>query len=99
MGSRVRQHRLRNKRDFVLEFEVIAHEPPTRHVVEGTVFAVATTVAFLVEPAEEGSRVTMDAHLRGKGPSRLLAPIVTREMRKSTVAALAELRRILGNES
>jgi carbon monoxide dehydrogenase subunit G len=99
VGSRLRQHRLRNRREFVLEFEVVAHEPPTRHVVEGTVFGVATTMAFLLEPAEEGTRVTMDAHVRGEGPSRLLAPIVTREMRKSTVTALDDLRRVLGDES
>jgi len=80
-----------------LEFEVIAHEPPTRHVVDGRVFGVATTMAFLVEPSEEGTRVTMDAHVRGKGPSRLFAPIVAREMRKSTVASLAALRRILSD--
>jgi hypothetical protein len=42
------------------------------------VFGVATTMALLLEPAEEGTRVTMDAHVRGEGPSRLPAPIVTR---------------------
>jgi hypothetical protein len=56
-------------------------------------------MALLLEPAEEGTRVTMDVQVRGEGPSRLLAPIVTREMRKSSVAALADLRRLLGDES
>ena len=69
VGSRLRQHRTRNGRDFVLEFQVTAHEPPRRHVVEGTVFGVATTLAFLIEPVDDGSRVTMDADVRGRGLS------------------------------
>jgi carbon monoxide dehydrogenase subunit G len=94
VGSRLRQHRLRNNRDFVLEFDVRTHEPPRRHVVEGSVFGVATTMAFVIEPAAEGSRVTMEADVKGRGLSVLLAPIVTREMRKSTVAALRQLRQL-----
>jgi hypothetical protein len=38
----------------------------------------------------------MTADVRGRGPRRLLAPVVTSEMRKSTVAALAALRGRLG---
>jgi carbon monoxide dehydrogenase subunit G len=97
IGSRLRQHRTRNGRDFVLEFQVTAHEPPRRHVVEGTVFGVATTVAFLVEPGDDGTQVMMDADVRGRGLSVLLAPVVTREMRKSAVAALADLQRLLAD--
>jgi carbon monoxide dehydrogenase subunit G len=97
VGSRLRQHRTRNGRDFVLEFQVTAHEPPRRHVVEGSVFGVATTIAFLIEPADDGTQVTMDADVRGRGLTALLAPVVTREMRKSAVAALADLQRLLAN--
>jgi hypothetical protein len=92
VGSRLRQHRRRGQREFDLTFEVTEHDRPHRHVVEGTVFGVQTTMAFAIEPRPVGSRVTMAATVRGRGPRRLLAPIVTREMRKSTVAALAALR-------
>lgn len=95
VGTRLRQHRRRNNRDFVLEFEVTAHEPPARHVVQGVVFGVDTTMAFLLEPADDQTRVTMDALVTGRGLSRLLAPVVAREMRKSTVTALDELQRTL----
>jgi hypothetical protein len=87
VGSRLRQHRRRNKRDFALDFVVTAHEPPSRHVVEGTVIGVETTMTFLVEPVGKGSRVTMDADVRGHGVRRVFAPIVTREMKRSTVRA------------
>jgi hypothetical protein len=41
----------------------------------------------------------MTAIVAGKGVRALLAPVVAREMRKSTVAALAELRQRLGPAS
>lgn len=52
-------------------------------------------MTFVVEPVGDGSQVTMDAHVRGRGLSVLLAPIVTREMRKSTTSALHALQQIL----
>jgi len=95
VGAHLRQHRKRNNREFTLDFEVIEHDPPSRHVVSGSVFGVATTITFLIDPAEGGSRITMDADVAGRGVTRLIAPIVTREMRKSIVTSLAQLQRIL----
>lgn len=95
VGSQLRQHRRRGDREFALTFRVTEHDPPRRHAVEGTVFGLETTMAFDIEPRPAGSRVTMSATVRGRGPRRLLAPVVTREMRKSSVAALEALRRRL----
>jgi hypothetical protein len=96
VGSKLRQHRRRNRREFDLVFEVTGHDPPRRHVVEGSVFGVDTAMSFTLQPKGAGTRVTMTADVRGRGPRRLLAPVVTSEMRKSTVAALAALRGRLG---
>ena len=96
VGSKLRQHRKRNKREFDLFFEVTRHDRPRRHVVTGSVFGVDTTMDFAVEPSGAGTRVTMTAGVEGRGLRRLLAPVVTREMRKSTVAALAALQSQLG---
>jgi carbon monoxide dehydrogenase subunit G len=96
VGSKLRQHRKRNKREFDLFFEVTAHDPPRRHVVTGSVFGVGTTMSFAVEPSGAGARVTMTASVQGRGLRRLLAPVVTSEMRKSTVAALAAFQTQLG---
>jgi hypothetical protein len=65
-------------------------------VAEVSVFGVATTMSFAVDPSGPGTRVTMTASVEGRGLRRLLAPVVTREMRKSTVAALAALQTRLG---
>jgi hypothetical protein len=52
------------------------------------VFGVETIMSFTLRPEGAGTRVTMAADVRGRGLRRLLAPVVTSEMRKSTVAAL-----------
>ncbi len=99
VGTRLVQHRRRGRRDFDLVFEVAAHEPPTRHIVTGTVFGVPTTMDFAFAEEGPGTRVTMTAAVGGKGIRAVLAPIVAREMRKSTIAALDSLRQRLGAAS
>jgi hypothetical protein len=96
VGSKLRQHRRRGRREFDLVFEVTGHDPPRRHVVEGSVFGVDTTMSFTLEPRGTGTRVAMTAAVEGRGLRRFLAPVVTSEMRRSTVAALAALQRHLG---
>jgi Polyketide cyclase / dehydrase and lipid transport len=96
VGSKLRQHRKRGRREFDLFFEVTGHDPPHRHVVEGSVFGVDTIMSFATEPRDAGTRVTMRARVEGRGLRRLLAPVVAREMRKSTVTALAALQTHLG---
>src|ERR687892_218878 len=96
LGSRLRQQRRRSNREFDLTFEVTAHEPPRRHTVNGTVFDVDTTMEFTFEPRDAGTRVTMAATVQGRSLRAPLAPLVTREMHKSTVTALQALKRQLG---
>jgi hypothetical protein len=96
IGSQLVQHRRRGDREFDLNFTVIAHEPPRRHIVTGQVFGVDTTMAFTFAENESSTRVTMTASVVGHGVRRLLAPVVAREMHKSTVSALAALEERLG---
>ena len=96
VGSQLVQHRRRGDREFALSFTVIAHEPPNRHIVTGQVFGVDTTMAFTFAEHESGTRVTMTASVIGHGVRRLLAPVVAREMHKSTASAVAALERKLG---
>ena len=96
VGSQLVQHRRRGNREFDLNFTVIAHEPPHRHIVTGRVFGVDTTMAFTFAEHESGTRVTMTASVIGHGVRRLLAPVVAREMHKSTESAVAALEERLG---
>jgi uncharacterized protein YndB with AHSA1/START domain len=99
VGSRLRQHRRRGNRDFDLTFQVTAHDRPRRHTVAGQVFGVDTVMDFTFIEHGAGTQVTMAATVTGRGVRGLLAPIVAREMRKSTVAALAALTHRLGPAS
>ena len=99
VGAQLRQHRRRGNREFDLTFQVTTHEPPRRHTVTGKVFGVDTTMDFDFAEHGTGTRVTMTATVSGRGVSSLLAPIVAREMRKSTVVALAALRQRLGTSA
>ena len=63
---------------------------------QSRVIGLDTTMSFTVEPSGPGSQVTMMANVTGRGLRRLLAPVVTNEMRKSTVRALAALQQHLG---
>ena len=96
VGSQLEQHRRRGDREFDLTFTVIAHEPPHRHIVTGQVFGADTTMAFTFAEHESGTRVTMTASVIGHGVRRLIAPVVAREMHKSTVSAVAALEERLG---
>ncbi len=51
---------------------------------------------FTVAEQRPGARATMTATVTGRGVRRLLAPVVAREMRKSTVKALTALEQRLG---
>ncbi|HEU0041535.1 MAG TPA: SRPBCC family protein [Jiangellaceae bacterium] len=99
VGAKLRQHRRRGNREFDLSFDVITHQPPQRHTVRGNVFGVDTIMDFRLVEHDGGTRVTMSATVTGSGLRRLLAPVVAREMRKSTVGALTALRQRLGTSS
>jgi hypothetical protein len=96
VGSLLRQHRRRGNREFDLTFRVTRHEPPRRHTVTGQVFGVDTTMEFNLAEQGAGTRVSMTADITGRGVRSLLAPLVAREMRKSTRTALSALRDRLG---
>ncbi|HEX6208038.1 MAG TPA: SRPBCC family protein [Actinomycetota bacterium] len=95
-GTIIRQHRRRGNREFVLTFQVIDHESPRRHALRGEVFGTSTTMEFGLEPRGSGTRVSMAATVEARGLKGVLAPLVARQMRKSTVAALTALRERLG---
>jgi hypothetical protein len=65
VGSKLRQHRRRNNKEFDLYFEVTANDPPSRHVVAGPVLGVDTTMTFTVAPNGPATRVTMTADVEG----------------------------------
>ena len=96
VGSLLRQHRRRGNKEFALTFEVVEHDRPHRHSVKGTVFGVDTLMTFEFAPHDGGTLVTQTADVTGKGVRSLLARVVVKEMHKSVLAGLDQLRSRLG---
>jgi uncharacterized protein YndB with AHSA1/START domain len=92
VGSLLRQHRRRGNREFDLTFEVIEHDRPHRHTVKGAVFGVETLMTFEFTNQATGTLITQTAEVSGKGLRAPLARVVAKEMRKSVVTGLEQLR-------
>jgi uncharacterized protein YndB with AHSA1/START domain len=92
VGSVLRQHRQRGNKQFDLTFEVVDHDRPNRHAVKGTVFGVETLMTFEFAPQETGTLITQTAEVTGNGLRSLLARVVAKEMRKSVLTGLDQLR-------
>jgi uncharacterized protein YndB with AHSA1/START domain len=92
VGSLLRQHRRRGNKEFDLTFEVIEHDRPHRHTVKGAVFGVETLMTFEFTNQATGTLITQTAEVSGKGLRAPLARAVAKEMRKSVVTGLEQLR-------
>ena len=97
VGSVLRQHRQRGRKEFDLTFEVVEHDRPHRHSVTGTVFGVATLITVEFAPHDGGTLITQTADVTGRGLRSLLARVVAKEMHKSVVTGLHQLRSRLGS--
>ena len=92
VGSVLRQHRRRGNKEFDLTFEVIEHDRPHRHTVKGAVFGVQTLMTFEFTNQATGTLISQTAEVSGKGLRAPLARVVAKEMRKSVVTGLEQLR-------
>jgi hypothetical protein len=97
IGSVLRQHRKRGNKEFDLTFEVVEHDRPNRHSVKGTVFGVDTLMTFEFAPQDGGTLITQTAEVTRKGLRSLLARVVAKEMHKSVLTGLDQLRSRLGS--
>ena len=63
-------------------YEITRFEPPRLASFEGIDGPVRVVGTVTVEPAERGSRVSLEIDVRGHGFGKLLRPIVSSQMRK-----------------
>jgi uncharacterized protein YndB with AHSA1/START domain len=92
VGSLLRQHRRRGNKEFDLTFEVIEHDRPQRHTVKGAILGVETLMTFEFTNQATGTLITQTAEVSGQGLRAPLARVVAKEMRKSVVTGLEQLR-------
>jgi uncharacterized protein YndB with AHSA1/START domain len=65
-----------------ITYEVTEHDPPRKVSFRGTDGPVRPVGTVTVEPAGEGSRVTLEFDLQGHGIGKLFAPLARRQAAK-----------------
>jgi len=76
-------------------FVVIEYEPPTRLAIRGDLGAFSGTLTYILSPIDEGTSLTNEADLAGRGLAGLLGPLVGGRVRDAVAANLTTLKGIL----
>jgi uncharacterized protein YndB with AHSA1/START domain len=76
-------------------FEVIEFVPDARLAIRGDLGPLEGTLTYQLEAVPDGTRLTNDADLTGRGLLGIAAPLATGRIREAVWANLSELKRIL----
>jgi uncharacterized protein YndB with AHSA1/START domain len=95
VGSTVRTGLRSMGRDYVLTWEIVEHEPPSRQTIESTSGPFATTLAYQVRPHDGGTFVESSVTGRPTGMLRLLQPLIARNTQKSLDRGFPRLKQLL----
>ncbi len=79
--------------------EVVALEPNRLQVVRGDMGRMRPTITHLFDSADGGTKVTRRIQIEASGVVRLMLPLVGPVIRKSNVGFLANLKRVLEDDS
>ena len=77
------------------ETVVTAWEPGRRLELTSTQGGVTANYDYVLEPTDDGTRITLDARCRATGPWRLIHPLIVFAMKRSDGDQLAKLRRVV----
>ena len=75
-----------------ITYEITEHDPPRRTSFRGIDGPVRVVGTVTVEPAGEGSRVTIELDFKGHGFGKLIAPLARRQARKQVPQDQARLK-------
>ncbi len=95
VGSTVRTGLRSMGRDYVLTWEIIEHEPPSRQTIESTSGPFATTLAYRLSAQDGGTLVVFSVTGRPTGLLRLLQPLIARNTQKNLDQGFPRLKRVL----
>jgi carbon monoxide dehydrogenase subunit G len=79
-----------------LTYRIIEYDPPGAVAFRGENSTVVSLDRITLEPSDEGTRITYDAHLALKGPLKVADPLLGRAFSRVGDRALAGLRKTLG---
>lgn len=86
-------------RDVELRYAATVLDRPQRLVFDGENDAARSVDRIAIEPAEDGARITYDAHLRMRGLLRLADPLVHLAFGRVGDRAVEGLRQRLGDQA
>ena len=82
-------------RDYVLTWEIVEHEPPSRQTIESTSGPFATTLAYQLRARNGGTLVEFSVTGRPTGMLRLLQPLIARSTQRNLDRGFPRLKRFL----
>ena len=95
VGSTVRTGLRSMGRDYVLTWEIVEHDPPTRQTIESTSGPFATTLEYQLRPQSGGTLVEFSVTGRPTGMLRLLQPLIARNTQKNLERSFPRLKQVL----
>jgi uncharacterized protein YndB with AHSA1/START domain len=96
VGTRVTQTRRLGKRELTTTTEVTEYDPPRSYAFRGVDGPIRPILRGTVEPLEGGrSRVTVRLDFDGRGPAKLILPLVRRQAGKTLVQQHERLKELL----
>lgn len=95
VGSTVRTELRSMGRDYVLTWEIVEHEPPSRQTIESTSGPFATTLAYRLSAQDGGTLVEFSVTGRPTGILRLLQALIARNTQKNLDRGFPRLKQLL----
>jgi hypothetical protein len=95
VGSTVRTRMRSMGREYQYTWEIVAHEPPSRNMVESTSGPFPTTLAFQFSRRDGGTWLEASVTGRPTGALRLLQPLIARTTQANLDRAYARLKGLL----
>ena len=82
-------------REYVLTWEIVEHEPPSRQTIQSTSGPFATTLAYRLRAQGDGTLVEFSVTGRPGGMLRLLQPLLARNTQRNLDRGFPRLKRLL----
>jgi uncharacterized protein YndB with AHSA1/START domain len=92
VGSRATETRRMGRREQTGTYEITEHDPPRSFAFRGVDGPIRPVGRGTVEPAGDGSRVTIELDFEGRGLGKLLLPLVRSQARKQVPKDQARLK-------
>jgi hypothetical protein len=84
-----------SNREYVLTWEIVEHDPPSRQTIESTSGPFATTLAYQLSAQDGGTLVAFSVTGRPTGMLRLLQPLIARNTQRNLDRAFPRLKHVL----